>query len=210
MPIPDEPRPEIWVHEIIVPALVLGSTQRTDVVDMVECDRRDVEVVRRRSGGGAVWLSPGEVTWIDVIIPAGGPGWADDIHRPMVWFGHHLARAFADVGVEGVVVHDGAMVSTAHSRLVCFDGLGPGELTTDGGRGAGKMVGISQRRTRSAARLQCCWYSRHDHRDLTSLLVGAPDPAALRPVVTVGEGAGRSIPEAIAASMGDLPISSPD
>ena len=93
-------------------------------------DRAGVDVVRRRSGGGAVLLIPGEVVWIDVILPAGAEGWSDDVHRPMVWLGEHLAAAFAGAGVVGADVHDGAMISSETSRLVCFDGLGPGEVSS--------------------------------------------------------------------------------
>ena len=33
LPFPDPPVSQIWVHELTAPALVLGSTQRDDVVD---------------------------------------------------------------------------------------------------------------------------------------------------------------------------------
>lgn len=180
--IPDPAEPEIWVHEVTRPALVLGSTQRdAGLADADACVRAGVEIVRRRSGGGAVLLMPGEVTWLDVIVPAGHPAWSSDVHRPMVWLGRALARAFAAVGVAGTLVHDGAMVTTEHSRLICFDGVGPGEVLLDDA----KLVGISQRRTRSAARMQCCWYSSYDPSALTDLLTDAPPPAALNPVATV-------------------------
>ena len=190
LPLPDPATPEIWLHEITAPALVLGSTQRDDVVDAAACARSGVDVVRRRSGGGAVLLVPGEVVWVDIILPAGHPGWADDVHRPMVWLGAHLAASFAAAGVGGAAVHDGAMISTAASRLVCFDGLGPGELTLDGA----KLVGISQRRTRAAARLQACWYTAYDPAVLPSLLTSPIDAGALRPVATVGDAAARAVP----------------
>lgn len=174
--------PEIWVHEITRPALVLGSTQRGDgIADEEACRKAAIDVVRRRSGGGAVLLVPGEVMWVDVILPAGAAGWADDVHRPMVWLGERLSEAFTAAGVGGTQVHDGAMVTTEHSRLICFDGVGPGELTLDDA----KLVGISQRRTRSAARLQCCWYTSYDSVALTDLLVDAPAPDELNAVATV-------------------------
>ena len=195
--LPEPATPQLWVHEVVAPALVLGSTQRDDVVDASAALAAGVEVVRRRSGGGAVWLAPGEVVWVDVILPAGAPGWSDDVHRPMVWLGERLRRAFEAVVVEGAAVHDGAMVTTERSRLVCFDGLGPGELT----RGGAKLVGISQRRTRSAARLQCCWYVRHDHASLTRLLADDVDPSLLRPVATVGEREAVGVPGALAAAL---------
>ncbi len=190
MSLPDPAEPEVWFHEITAPAVVLGSTQHDDVVDGAACVRAGIDVVRRRSGGGAVLLLPDEVVWIDVILPAGCDGWAADVHRPMVWLGEHLAAAFAAVGVGGTEVHDGAMISTAASRMVCFDGLGPGELTLDGA----KLVGISQRRTRAAARLQACWYTAYDPVVLPSLLASPVDPAALRPVATVSSAAAHAVP----------------
>ena len=60
-------------------------------MDHEACERAGVAVVRRRSGGGAVLLVPGEVTWLDVIVPPGSAGWSDDAHVPMVWLGRHLA-----------------------------------------------------------------------------------------------------------------------
>lgn len=179
--IPEPAVAELWLHEITTPALVLGSTQGDEVVDLAACARAGVDVVRRRSGGGAVLLLPGEVVWVDVILPAGAPGWSDDVHRPMVWLGEHLRAAFAASGVVGTEVHTGAMISTPASRLVCFDGLGPGEVVLEGA----KLVGISQRRTRSAARLQACWYSHHDAAVLPRLLRADIDVAGLRPVATV-------------------------
>ncbi len=176
---------EIWQHDITSPALVLGSTQDHSVVDLDACDRAGVEVVRRRSGGGAVLLVPGEVTWIDVIVPAGAPGWSDDVHGPMVWLGRHLANAVSAVGAssDDVVVHEGPLRSTPWSPLLCFDGVGAGELLV----GDRKLVGISQRRTRHAARLQCCWYSTYDPSQLVDLLAADRRPSLddLSPVATI-------------------------
>jgi len=180
-PIPDPPEPEIWVHEIVAPALVLGSTQRDDMVDRAACAAAGVDVVRRRSGGGAVLLRPGEVVWVDVIVPAGSVGWAPDIHRPMVWLGEHLTGVLTALGVDGVGVHRGGIEHTEWSRLVCFDGLGPGEVTV----GEHKLVGISQRRTRAAARLQACWYSGYDSAALVRFLDVDVDAAVLRSPATV-------------------------
>jgi lipoate-protein ligase A len=195
--IPDPARPELWVHEITVPALVLGSTQRgPGIADEAACAEAGVEVVRRRSGGGAVLLVPGEVVWVDVLLPAGHDGWADDVHRPMVWLGERLAEAFRVAGVPSAKVHRGPMLSTGYSRLICFDGLGPGELTLDGV----KLAGISQRRTRAAARLQCCWYVDYDPGLLASLLVDAPDVAELNAVAT----SERDVAQAVVGHLADL------
>jgi lipoate---protein ligase len=197
LPIPDDPTPQIWVHEVTAPTVVLGSTQRDDVVDYDACAQRGVEVVRRRSGGGAVWLAPDEVVWVDVIIPRDAAGWSDDIHAPMVWLGEHLKAAFRNAGVVDVAVHDGAMVNTEHSRLICFDGLGPGELTCS----AGKLVGMSQRRTRSAARLQTCWYTSYRPEAFTRLLRAEVDAQTLRPVAVVDTKTAQALPDLLAAAI---------
>jgi lipoate-protein ligase A len=166
--VPDPAGAELWWHDIEAPALVLGSSQDASVVDAAACDRAGVAVVRRRSGGGAVLLVPGEVTWLDVIVPNGGVGWSSDVHAPMRWLGEHLGAAVGELvgSTRQVHVHDGPMVHTHWSSQVCFDGVGVGEVLLDGH----KLVGMSQRRTRHAARLQCCWYSDHDHEALRALL----------------------------------------
>ncbi len=205
-PVPEPARREIWQHDVTAPALVLGSTQDPSVVDAGACRRAGVEVVRRRSGGGAVLLVPGDVTWIDVIVPAGSAGWSDDVHGPMVWLGHHLADvigtqtgADAVTAAGGLTVHDGAMRSTAWSRLICFDGVGAGEVLL-GGR---KLVGISQRRTRHAARLQCCWYSSHRSDPLVELLDAGhrPMPSELAPVATLPAALADPIVATLAATL---------
>jgi lipoate-protein ligase A len=50
-------------------ALVLGSRQTPDLVDADACARENIEIVRRRSGGGVVFLVPEEHVWLDIVIP---------------------------------------------------------------------------------------------------------------------------------------------
>ncbi len=103
------------------------------------------------------------------------------------------------VGAREVSVHDGPMVTTPWSSTVCFDGVGAGEVLL-GGR---KLVGISQRRTRHAARLQCCWYSHYDPARLVELLAPAARPTVtdLRPVATVPPAIADAMPAALAARL---------
>jgi len=202
--------PELWVNTVTVPALVLGSSQRDDVVDADACRAAGIDLVRRRSGGGAVLLIPGEVTWLDVILPRDGPGWSDDVHRPMRWLGGHLAAVLAErlerQGVAGALaVHPGPLRSSRWSSTVCFDGLGAGELTLDGV----KLMGISQRRTRAWARLQCTWYSSYDAARLVALLAVAARPpvAELAPVATVPAAVSDGIAGALATRLSEDPAS---
>lgn len=167
---PEPARREVWSFEVIGPALALGSAQRAEVVDTDAAARAGVEVVRRRSGGGAVWLAPGEVTWVDVVLPAADPKWVDDVGRSSLWLGEAWVGALADVGVPGGEVHGGPVQRTPWSGLVCFAGLAPGEVLV-GGR---KVVGVAQRRSRAGARFQCAVLHRWEPGPLLEVL--ALDP----------------------------------
>lgn len=171
--LPDPVTRQVWVCEATAPALVLGSTQREDVVDHPACARAGVEVVRRHSGGGAVLVVPGDLLWVDVLVPRRDPLWHDDVATAFHWLGEVWASA---VGEHGLVpsVHLGALEAAPWSREVCFAGLGPGEVTV----GGAKVVGMAQRRTRSGARFQCAALARWDPGALVGLLRLPADAAA--------------------------------
>ena len=86
------------------------------------------------------------------------------------------------------------METTRWSSTVCFDGVGAGEVLL----AARKLVGISQRRTRHAARLQCCWYSHYDPARLVEFLapVARPTVTDLQPVATVPPAIAHAMPAA--------------
>ncbi len=182
----------VWVAEPTAPALVIGSTQP----DRVVRPGAEIEVVRRRSGGGAVLVVPGDVLWVDVIVPADDELWDDDVGRAAHWLGRVWAAALGELGVAGKV-HTGGLVAAPHSTQVCFAGLGPGEVTVDGR----KVVGISQRRTRSAARFQCAALGRWDPIALGDLLVEVPADA----IADVAAGAGVPLDDLLAAVLRHLP-----
>lgn len=142
--------PTVRVLMVSAPTIVLGSSQSFTVIDEAAVANRGIDVVRRRSGGGAVWLDD-DLLWVDVFVPAGDPLWDADIGRSTWWLGQAWADALAAAGVDCADVHRGAMRRNEWSSLVCFAGLGPGEVTLEGR----KVVGISQRRNRDGALLQC-------------------------------------------------------
>ncbi|MGH9165346.1 MAG: lipoyl protein ligase domain-containing protein [Acidimicrobiales bacterium] len=160
------------VLQVDAPAVVLGSTQpashvRADV---------DIEVVRRRSGGGAVLVEPGRLVWVAVVVPAGDPLWQLDVGRASWWLGEVGAEALAALGgaTGTAVVHRGGLVTSPWSALVCFAGLGPGEVTVAGR----KAVGLAQRRTRSGALFQCALPLAWDPAGTAALLDLDPDGRA--------------------------------
>ena len=164
-------------------ALVLGSRQSPELVDADACARQSVEVVRRRSGGGVVFLEPGEHVWLDIVIPRTDELWVDDVSTSMWWLGEVWVRALADIGIHGAQVHRGTLLNDTWGDLVCFAGVGPGEVTlTSTGS---KVVGISQRRTRDYASFQCTVFHDWAPERFTPLLRVLPGvPAQIEERVT--------------------------
>jgi lipoate-protein ligase A len=148
-------------------ALVLGSAQLEATVDAPSCAAAGVEVVRRRSGGGAVLVEPGSLIWVDLVLGASDPLWSADVGRSMWWVGETWAKALRGAGLGEVHVWKGPMARGAWSSLVCFAGLGPGEVVDDARH---KLVGISQRRTRHGALFQCACLVRWEPERLFELL----------------------------------------
>ena len=131
-------------------------------------------------------LAPGLTEWIDVVVPAGDDQWDDDVVRSMVRLGERWVAALRDVVDGELTVHRGPMVRTQWSELACFAGIAPGEVLLDGV----KLVGLSQRRTRRAARFQCAVNRRFDDHLLIELLAAPPStphpPVALLPPTATG------------------------
>ncbi len=174
---PADTSAQIWIRRLGGPALVLGSTQPDALVDDVRAQADGVEVCRRRSGGGLVYLDPATDCWIDLIVPQSSRHWHHDVGRAFHWVGEHWAstltplldadRPAAGSGAEadqrppvaarpGPIVHRRSAPATASGRasrpgsVWCFADLGHGEVSV----GGSKVVGLSQRRTRTWLRIQ--------------------------------------------------------
>jgi len=152
----------VWLLTPTRPAIVLGSSQKENDVDHEFCAANGIDVVRRRSGGGAVYVHPVESLWIDVVVPRGDALWNDDIGKSMWWIGDWWVGLLASAGMASTKVHRGAFERNEWSGMVCFAGRGSGEVFPDGPDAHGKIVGISQRRTRDYARFQCIAYFHWD------------------------------------------------
>jgi lipoate-protein ligase A len=205
-PLPQPPGRAVWVLEATAPALVVGSTQSEDVVDGEAAAAAGIELARRRSGGGVVLVVPGETAWVDVIVPADDPLWDDDVGRAAHWVGRSWQAALAELGTAPTDVHDGPLACGPLGRLVCFGTVGAGEVTVPGGEGDGgvrKVVGISQRRTRAAARFQCAAYRRWDAAALVRLLRLGDD--GRRALADAAVGTGRDPAELVDAFVRHLP-----
>jgi lipoate-protein ligase A len=179
----------VRVLEADKPALVLGSAQRQSDVDAVAARRAGVDVVRRRSGGGAVLVGPGQVLWVDLVIGAGDPLWDQDVSRAAWWVGDAWAAAIDAASLGPCTVWKTATKTTRWSGHLCFAGIGPGEVLV----GDQKVVGLSQRRTRQAALFQTAALLTWEPASIVGLLdLGDDDAAAaVESLTDAGRGLGR-------------------
>ena len=163
--------PTVTRLHVSTAAVVLGSTQPEGVVDSVAAASDNVDVVRRRSGGGAVWLDPDSSHWIDVTIGSDDDQWSADVGAAFVWIGERFAAALTDQGINAVVTRTRTPAEEGPpanwSSLMCFGGRGMGEVFVDDR----KFLGMSQRRVRDRARFQLVMYDVWNPARLLRLLV---------------------------------------
>ena len=126
-----------------------------------------MELVRRRGGGGAVYLEPGGHLWVDAWIPRDDPLWAQDVSVAAEWVGRWWVGALDALGsAGGLSVHTGRSEPGRLGELVCFAGRGPGEVFV----GDHKVVGLSQWRSREGALFSSCAYLAWRPEPLLDLL----------------------------------------
>lgn len=175
----------VWWCRVDAAALILGSSQPPEVVSAACASEHGIEVARRRSGGGVVFVHPDDSVWIDVTIPRDDPLWVDDVSSSMLWLGEVFVDALSPWVTASV--HRGAFDAGSTGRDVCFASTSPGEVFLDDA----KVVGISQRRTREGARFQCVVYRRWEPSGWAPCLAspGAQSAASSLRVATVAAGA---------------------
>lgn len=158
----------LWWCEVEQPAVVLGSTQKDSDVDLELAHDLGLQVVTRRSGGGAVFVHPTDALWLDVIIHPNDEQWTDDVSTSMLWLGDVFVEALSPwINAE---TFRGSFDAGTFGRSVCFDSRAPGEVMS----GDRKLVGISQRRGRYGARMQCVIY-REWHPEQWASIFRSPD-----------------------------------
>ena len=164
----------VWDVRITRTAVVLGSRQDESLLNGELCSGEGIEVVRRRSGGGIVFLAPGEHVWLDVVVPRGDVLWSDDVAQASWWLGDVWVQTLNALGERNVSVHRESLSSDAWGDLLCFAGVGPGEVVQRDDESLSKLVGISQRRTRDYARFQCTIYTKWNPHDVEMYVVNTP------------------------------------
>lgn len=131
------------------PTVVLGSTQQPLVLSK-STNIADIDIVSRRSGGGAVWICPNHYIWIDVFLPSSDVLITRDISSSFFWLGTILVEVLEKIGLQKVQMYRGGFVKTPWSSVICFSSKSPGEIFVNNK----KVIGISQRRTREGVLFQ--------------------------------------------------------
>lgn len=176
---------EVWVHHLDRPAVVFGSTQVPGRFggDGAMTDSTDtrIEVCTRRSGGGLVVVRPDDV-WIDVVVPRRSALHSDDVGLAFRWFGQVWVEALrpiiSDAGLDGpdLRLAEPPPARRASDRpFFCFADIGHGEVL----HGDRKVVGISQRRTRTWTRLQSLLVVDWNPAEIDDLVGAAIDLAGV-------------------------------
>ena len=173
-----------------------------EVVDVEACAPAGVEVVRRRSGGGAVLLEPGAVVWFDVVVPAAqlrDEGVGDDVARV-----DDLARRARRRRARRARRRRRRRSTVAAwpparrgARWCASPGSAPARCCVDGV----KLVGISQRRTRAGARFQCAVHSRGRRTALAGAARRRSSQRWPRPVATLPRTRRSPCRDAVAAAL---------
>lgn len=167
-----DPAPTLRWYRSTTTAVVLGRGQAVPRAPM-----NGVDLLSRSSGGGAVLLTP-DMLSLDVVLPTGHPLLAGDLSSVFLPIGRAWRDALNDLGLLDLTIHEGAGTATrrgtAREQLlaaICYATLGRGEVLA-GGR---KLVGLSQRRRRQGALIQCGLLRRWEPGPLLEALTADPD-----------------------------------
>jgi lipoate---protein ligase len=171
--------PTLWWYRPHGAAIVLGRGQRGLRLET------PLPVLERSSGGGAVLLDPSLLS-LDVLLPSGHPLLEGDVGAVFGRLGRAWAAALGALGVPDLSVHTEPSPvrrqGEGRERLlaaVCYATAGRGEVLA-GGR---KLVGLSQRRRRWGALVQCGLLRRWEPDPLLEALGAPRDPGILAAAV---------------------------
>lgn len=167
-------------------ALVLGSRQSEHLIDLRRAAQRNIEVIRRRSGGGIVLVDPHRSLWIDIEIGADDSRYVAEPLGMMAQVGRWWLAALVslDCAFPGIWQFVGQTGSDSDGELVCFAGRSHGELMVE----QSKLVGLSQRRTRDGARVQGQLHFVDPTDEILALLVEEARGPLRRPAIVDEQG----------------------
>ena len=154
-------------------SVILGVGQPAAQLDLEACRELGCEVLRRISGGTAVFHD-GHTVSFQLVLPTEHPFLSDDIHVNYRRIAEIVIAMLASFGVESRWASlEEARADHAPEGLeaLCFSSRAPFEVVTDGR----KLVGLAQVRRRAVTALQGMLYLRS--RPLFSAQLVTRDPS---------------------------------
>lgn len=163
--------------------LVLGSRQSEEIVDRNAARRTGLEIVRRRSGGGAVLVDANHSLWIDIEVGIEDARYCAEPMAMMAKVGQWWMEALRSLNCcpPDLWQFEGAMECDAGGDVICFAGRAHGELMV----AESKLVGLSQRRSRDGARVQGQLHFE-DPTDVMLEVLAESSPLTRRPALISG------------------------
>jgi lipoate-protein ligase A len=174
---PDDPPILYW--SLANPSgLVLGFSQKLDVLNQAELARQRLPIYHRRAGGTAVLVGP-HLLCLDVLLPGNHPLVLADIVESYRWFGAAWVAALLKLGIQTRIVLPAeartqqALRKQPETRTyetlmnrACYGTLSPYEVVA----GQRKVVGLDMIRRRAGSLLQAGVLLHWDTTTLASLL----------------------------------------
>jgi lipoate-protein ligase A len=174
---PDD-QPILYWNMAQVPALVLGFSQKPDILNQAALETLKLPIYHRRAGGTAVLVGPTLLS-LDVVLPVGHPLTLPDIVESYRWFGEAWVAALAQLNVEARIVTP----TEAHALRIrlklpetrsyesllnraCYGTLSSYEVVV----GQRKIVGLDMIRRRHGSLLQAGVLLHWDSKTLAQLL----------------------------------------
>ncbi|MBX5443808.1 hypothetical protein [Sphaerobacter sp.] len=160
--------PTLRLYSWSEPVVILGVSQPAADLDLDACRSLGFRVLRRLSGGTAVYHDADAVS-LDLIVPPGSWFAPSDITLTYARVSEVIGQALARFGahVRAVEAADARKaVTPPELQPACFGGLAPFELVT----GTRKVVGLSQVRRRGVVAVQAAVYTRFPYQELARVL----------------------------------------
>ena len=167
--------------------LVLGFSQKRDVLNSQALTALQIPTYHRRAGGTAVLVGP-QLLSLDVVLPAGHPLILPDLVESYHWFGEAWVATLAQFGVQARTIppaeaheqrallkRDETRERESILRRACYGSLSPYEVVV----GQRKIVGFDMHRRRMGSLLQAGLLLHWETGTLAQLLGHTPAEEAL-------------------------------
>jgi len=179
--------PTLYWSMASAPGLVLGFSQKPEILNPAALAVQNIPIYHRRAGGTAVLAGP-HLLSLDVVLPPTHPLVLPDLVESYRWFGEAWVAALAQLGVQARAVppseahgqrallkREEAHEREAILRRACFGSLSPYEVVV----GQRKVVGFDMIRRQVGSLLQAGILLHWEAEPLAQLLGHTPEEQAI-------------------------------